>query len=148
MTEEFYHKNIFDDVVDVDLQFVEEESDAIGPKAKSGFNIFSFTDAVGARNKKDAWVLYQKALASGMVPEEIFWKIVWAIKTMLLAKVTKSADEADMKPFPYSKAKSNLVNFKEGDLESLSQSLLVGYHNARRGKGEIGTLVEKTILSL
>lgn len=148
MNEEFYHKNIFGDVVDVDLAFEEGEEDLVGAKGRSDFNIFALTDAVGARDKRNAWVLYRKALASGMVPEEVFYKVVWQVKSLLLAKNTKSADEAGMKPYPYSKAKGYLRNFKDSDLENLSQELVIGYHNSRRGKGEMETFVEKTLLSL
>jgi hypothetical protein len=150
MTEEFYHKNIFGEVVDInlaDLPAGGEDDDQIKAK-RSDFNIFSLTDAIGARDKKNAWVLYQKALAGGMAPDEIFWKVVWAIKTMLIAKCTNSAEEAEMKPFPYSKAKSNLKNFKDGELEQISENLVVGYHNARRGIGEIDSLIEKILLGL
>lgn len=112
------------------------------------FNIFALTDAIGARKKRDAWVLYQKALASGMVPEEIFWKLVWQAKTMLIAERTKTVAETDMKPYPYQKAKEFLRNFKAGEVEKLSESLMLGYHKARRGEGEIECLVEKTLLSL
>lgn len=125
-----------------------EEIDAIGPQARSDFNIFALTDAIGARRKRDAWVLYQKALASGMVPEEVFYKLVWQVKTMLIASRTKTAEEADMKSFPYSKAKGFLKNFETSELVNLSESLVLGYHKARRGEGEIETLVEKTLLSL
>jgi len=145
--EEFYHKDIFGHVVDLNLAEAEEEYSEIKDK-KSDFNIFLLTDAIGARDKKNAWVLYQKALASGLVAEEIFWKVVWVVKTMLLAKRTKSAEEAEMKAFPYNRAKGNLKNFKEGELEKISEDLVVGYHNARRGIGEIGTLIEKTLLGL
>src|SRR3989338_6056678 len=117
-------------------------------KSSSTFNIFALTDAIGGRNKREAWMLYRKALASGQVPEEIFYRIFWQVKTMLLACCTKSAEEADMKPFPYSKAKSFLKNFKPNELEKLSEALVVGYHQARRGEEEIETFIEKTILSL
>lgn len=114
----------------------------------SAFNIFSFTDAIGARNKREAWMLYQKALASGMVAEELFYKFVWQVKIMLLASRTNSALEADMKDYPYRKAKGFLKNFKSMELERLSEKLVLGYHSVRRGEGEIETFVEKTILSL
>src|ERR1035437_8334500 len=146
MSEEFYHKDIFGSVVDLDLQ-AEEESD-IGPKARSEFNIWALTDAIAERKKKDAWVLYQKALASGMAAEEIFWKLVWVIKSLLIAQKTKNYTETDMKEYPYKKAKSNLKNFKEGELEKLSENLVTGLHNARRGEGDIDGLIEKTLLSL
>lgn len=145
--EEFYEKNLFGETVNASFKQVEEE-DLIGPKARADFNIFALTDAIGARRKRDAWVLYQKALAAGMVAEEVFFKLVWQIKTMLIASATSSAIEADMKPFPYNKAKGFLRNFKPGELERLSQNLVLDYHKARRGEGEIETLVEKVLLRL
>lgn len=126
----------------------DEEEDLIGPQARADFNIFALTDAIGARKKKDAWVLYQKALAAGMAPEEVFYKLVWQAKTMLVAKNTSSVAETDMKPYPYSKAKGFLKNFKDGEIERMSEALVLGYHAARSGKGEIETLVEKTLLKL
>jgi hypothetical protein len=142
---EMYSANLFGEKVEVPK---EEEEDLIGPKARAEFNIFALTDAIGARKKRDAWVLYQKALASGMAPEEVFWKLVWQSKTMLIAQNTKSISETDMKPFPYNKAKGFLKNFKPGEIEKFSESLVLGYHKARRGEGEIESLVEKTLLRL
>jgi len=147
MEEEFYHKDIFGSVIDLDLQ-AEEEEFSIGPKARNEFNIWALTDAIAERKKKDAWVLYQKALASGMVAEEIFWKLVWVVKSLLVAEKTKNYTETDMKEYPYKKAKANLKNFKAGELEQLSEKLVIGLHNARHGEGDIGGLIEKVLLSL
>ena len=153
MTDEFYHKNIFGTVVDTNLTG-EERSDldansqglALGSRRE--FNIFALTDTLGARQRKEAWILYQKALSAGLSAEEIFFKIVWQVKSMLIASRTRSVEETDMKAFPYNKAKSFLKNFKPGELEKLSESLAVGYHRARRGEVEIETLIEKLLLSL
>ena len=112
------------------------------------FNIFSLTDAIGARNKREAWMLYRKALASGMVPEEVFFKLVWQVKTMLIASRTRSAEEAEMKTFPYNKAKGFLRNFKASELEKLSEALVKSYHELRRGYKDAETVVEKALLSL
>lgn len=142
---EMYSTNLFGEKIEV---IEEKEEDLIGPQARSDFNIFALTDAIGARKKRDAWVLYQKATASGMAPEEIFWKLVWQGKTMLIAENTKTVAETDMKPYPYTKAKGFLKNFKAGEVEKFSENLIVGYHRARRGEGEIETLVEKTLLKL
>ena len=147
MDEEFFQQDIFGNTVKVALENPLEE-DAIGPKARGDFNVFTLTDAIGARDKREAWVLYQKALASGMVAEEIFYKLFWQTKTMLLAKRTRNAEEAEMKSFPYSKAKSFLKNFKEGEIEKLSEELVKGYHQVRRGEGEMETLIEKFLLKL
>jgi DNA polymerase III delta subunit len=116
--------------------------------AKPFFNPFSITDAIASRDKRNAWILFEKALLSGQVADEIFWRVVWQIKTLLIAKQTRSATEADLKPFVYSKAQSALRNWKDGELEQLSENLTVGYLRARRGEGEIETLLEKILLKL
>lgn len=148
MIEEFYHKDIFGEVVDINLGEVDEDEKPLVDKKGREFNIFALTDALGARNKKEAWTTYQKALAAGLSAEEIFFKIFWQVKSMLLASKTKNVSETDMKAFPYSRAKSFLKNFKPGELEKLSEDLVIGYHQARRGEGEMETLVEKIILDL
>ena len=144
--EEFYHKDIFGTTVDISLG--EEEESSVGSKAKVDFNIFTLTDAFGARKKREAWVLYRQALSKGVSSEEVFWKLVWQVKTLLLADRTKNAEEADMKVFPYNKAKSFLKHWKKGELENLSENLVVGYHQTRLGKEEMETFIEKTILNL
>lgn len=149
MEEEFYHKDLFGTVVDINLSEVEEDDEKL-PVDKRGreFNIFALTDALGARDRKRAWIIYQEALAVGLSAEEVFFKIVWQVKSLLIASRTKSVAETDMKAFPYSKAKGYLKNFKPGELEQLSENLVTGYYKARRGEGEVETLVEKTILGL
>ncbi|MDO8589908.1 MAG: hypothetical protein Q7R69_01375 [bacterium] len=149
MTDEFYHKDIFGAVVDINLGAVEETGDKqLFDKKGREFNIFALTDALGARNKKDAWILYQKALSAGLSAEEVFFKIVWQVKSLLIASKTKNVGETDMKVFPYNKAKSFLENFKPGELEKLSEDLVIGYTLSRRGEGEVETLVEKILLKL
>jgi len=148
MADEFYHKDIFGTVVDVNLGAIEEDEKPLLDKKGREFNIFALTDALGAKKKKEAWILYQKALAAGLSAEEVFFKIVWQVKSMLIASKTKSVAETDMKAFPYSKAKSFLKNFSTSELQNLSENLVIGYHQARIGKGEIETLVEKMLLSL
>ena len=148
MTEEFYHKDIFGTIVDIDLGAVEEDEALPLDKKGREFNVFAITDALGARDKKLAWVLYQKALAAGLSAEEVFFKLFWQVKSMLLASRTNSVSETDMKPFPYSKAKSFLKNFKPKELEKFSEDLVTGYYEARRGEGDVETLVEKTLLKL
>jgi hypothetical protein len=149
MTEEFYHKDLFGTVVDIDLAVKEDEEEKpLLDKKGREFNIFALTDAIGARDRKRAWIIYQSALAAGLSAEEIFFKVVWQVKSMLIAVKTKSVAETDMKAFPYSKAKGFLKNFKPGELEKLSEDLVIGYYNTRRGVGEVETFVEKILLKL
>ena len=145
---EAYATNLFGESPAEKGQTLSTEPTGLTLRAQGEFNIFALTDAIGARKKRDAWVLYHKALASGMVAEEVFYKLVWQVKTMLIASKTKSVAETDMKAFPYNKAKSFLNNFKPGEIERMSGDLMLGYHQVRRGEGEIETLVEKTLLKL
>ena len=148
MTQEFYHKDIFGAVVDINPSALEDIEKMPLDKKGNEFNIFSLTDAVGARNKKEAWVLYQKALLAGVSAEEIFFKLFWQVKSMLIVSKVKGVGETDMKPFTYNKAKSFLKNFTQNELEKLSEDLVTGYILARRGGGEIETLIEKILLGL
>ena len=141
-----YQTDIFGGRVEVKP---EETTDFFSAEGKTfDGNIFILTDAIGARDKRQAWVLYRKALLSGQAAEEIFWRVTWIVKSMHLASRTKDFTETDMKEFPYRKAKQFNKNFKEGELENISESLVVGYHNARRGLEEIELLLEKVILGL
>lgn len=146
MNDEFYKENLFGE--EVNFGFEEEEDEKVQKGTKETFNIFALTDAIGGRDKKNAWVIYEKALASGMSADEIFWRVMWGVKTMILASKTKDVSETDMKPFPYNKAKSFLRNWKTEELEALSENLVIGYHEARRGNGPMETMIEKFLLSL
>ena len=147
-------KNLFgetvasEDLFGGERQGLKDDSQGLALKSRGEFNIFALTDAIGRRNKREAWVIYRKALASWMVAEEVFYKVFWQVKTMLLASRTKTAEEAEMKPYPYSKAKSFIKNFKPGELELLSENLVKGYHRVRRGEEETETFIEKTLLGL
>lgn len=150
MAEEFYSKNLFGEEVNVGLLNETEEEPARTAEGfqSGGFNIFPLTDAIGERDKRKAWVVYEQALNSGMVADEIFWRVMWGVKALLLTYKTSSAEESGLNPFVYKKSKSFLKNWKLEELENLSESLVVGYHNARRGVGEMETMIEKIILSL
>ncbi|MBX4200117.1 hypothetical protein KW790_01485 [Candidatus Parcubacteria bacterium] len=147
MTEEYYKKNIFGEVVDLD-RALEEEPEEIKSGKKAEFNVFTLTDAISERNKRNAWITYERALASGLAAEEIFWRVVWGVKNILIAAKTNSALDAGMNPFVYRKSKGALNKWKVEELEDLSEKLVVGYHEARRGEVEIETFLEKILLNL
>lgn len=145
--DEFYGQNLFGEEVNVGLEEPADEVE-LGEKDDKRFNIFLLTDAIGARDKRGAWVIYQKALASGMVADEIFWRVMWGVKAMLLAEKANGVEETGLNPFVYKKNRTFLKNWKRTELEELSEKLVIGYHNARRGLGDIDSLLEKTILSI
>lgn len=115
---------------------------------KAEFDRFALSDALGRRSKKDAWVLLQKALDMGGVPEEIHGMLFWQVKSMILALSSKTAGEAGLNPFVFRKSLSFAKNFTEEELKNLSSRLVSIYHEARRGGDELAIALEKFVLSI
>ena len=111
-------------------------------------DFFEFADALGRRDKRGLWVLYQDALAEQVPAEEVHGIFYWQVKSMLLAKKSKTADEAGMKPYPFQKSKEHGRNYKDGELENISSSLVSMYHEAHRGNTDFFVALEKFILEL
>lgn len=116
--------------------------------SKAEFNIFSLTDAFGKRDKKKLWVLYQRALQTDAMPEEIHGILFWQLKSMLLASGTKSAGEAGVAPFVFTKAKNFLKSYSAEELRALSSTLVRMYHDAHRGIHDFEIALERFILTL
>ncbi len=111
-------------------------------------DFFEFADALGRRDKRGLWVLFQDALAEQVSAEEINGIFFWQVKSMLLAKKCKTAEEAGMKSFPFQKAREYSRNYKDGELEKLSSELAGMFHEAHRGNIDFHVALEKFILSL
>ena len=111
-------------------------------------DFFEFSNALGKRDKRELWVLYQDALSEQVPAEEVHGIFFWEVKSMLLAKKCKTAEEANMKPFPFQKARECSRNYKDGELENLSSKLVSMYHEAHRGNIDFFVALEKFILEL
>lgn len=112
------------------------------------FNAFAMADSLAKRDKKTLWLQLQEAKAAGLSAEEIIGTLWWQLKTMRLAARTASAQEAELKDFPYNKAKRALSNFADGRIEQLSRELLEVYHQARAGKKDIDLSLEAWVLGV
>ena len=115
---------------------------------KVAFNMFAITDALGARNQKRLWLLYQQALRNNVVSEELHGILFWQIKSILLALTSKDAKEAGLNPFVYTKAKNYAKNFTLTELKKISSQLVVIYHQAHRGEVDFDSALEKFFLSI
>ena len=111
-------------------------------------DFFEFADALGRRDKKGLWVLYQDALKEQVPSEEVHGIFFWQTKSMLLGKLSNNPDEAGMKPYPYQKVKEYGKNYKDGELENISSKLVSMYHEAHRGNVDFPVALEKFILEL
>lgn len=116
--------------------------------AKESFNIFALGDALSRKDKKSLWVLYMRARKGGVLAEEIIGTLFWQLKTLRLAAMAGSAEEAGMKDFPYRKAKGALKNFKEDELQKLSDDLVLLYHQGHGGETDIDLALEKWVLGV
>jgi len=115
---------------------------------KEEFNVFALSDAIGRRDRKKAWVLFQQAVAGGLAAENIHGTIFWAVKSILLASGAKTAKEAGLNPFVFSKSVSFAKNFEDEELKNISSRLVSIYHDAHRGGTELGVALELFILSV
>ena len=117
-------------------------------KKEKPFNVFSLTEILGRRDKRGLWVLYQKALAQGLVPEGIHGVLFWQIKAMLAAVLVKSAAEAGFKPFVFQKLRAFAKNYSVPELKNLSAKMVAVYHNSRRTGPSLDIALEKLILEI
>lgn len=95
--------------------------------------IFSVTDALARRDRRGLWIEYWRAMLNGLDPEDVFWKLQWQVKNMLLAAGSKDAAEAALHPFVFGKARAGAANFKHIELISYSSKLLDLWANAHAG---------------
>lgn len=117
-------------------------------KNKKDFNIFALADALGMRDKKRLWVLYQRAILSGLSPEEIHPILLWQVKAMILGSENKDANEAGLNPFVFRKSLGFAKNFKKEELVGLSRKLVFLYHDARLGKTDFDIALERFVLEV
>lgn len=125
-----------------------EKHEEVVAAVKDRFNAFSLADALAKKDKKSLWLLLQQAQQVGLPSEEIIGILWWQLKSLRLAQYTTSTTQAGMKDFPYNKAKRSLHLFKEDELEKLSQSLLLVYHDGHKGKKDIALALEQWTLSM
>lgn len=109
---------------------------------------FAMADALGARNQKRLWTLYQQALRHDVVSEELHGILFWQVKSMLLATLSKDVKESGLNPFVYSKAKNYAKNFTLGELKKISSQLVAMYHQAHRGEVPFDVALEKFFLTI
>ncbi len=110
------------------------------------FNNFSLCDALLAKNKKDLWVLYQKASRFGVPTQELVNVLLWQIR-VLLSVLHASEKDAGLKPFVVTKAKKALSLFTQDALEGYVKDLVSMSHDQKRGD-DIKNSFERFILNL
>jgi len=118
----------------------------IGEERK--FNVFALTDALGERNRKKLWVLYQEALRADVPAEDVFWRLQWMVKHLLFFKKAKDPASSELKGYARSKIQNYAKNFSVEDLEKISGELVALFHSARRGEGEMEIGMERFVFGI
>ena len=121
------------------------QAEQLDPEA---IKLFALADAFGNRDRQRAWLLYHDAHRDEIAAEEVFWKFVWKVKTLLLVETARAGSALPLKPYPLSQARRQLKNYKTGELARLSARLVRLYHDARRGLTDFDFAVERLILEL
>jgi len=115
---------------------------------KTEFNIFTLTDALGERDREKLWVLYQRAERAGIKSGEIFWKMVWQVKNMIVASTAKDPQSTNLKPFVFSKALKASRNFSLIELKNLANNLADLLANTYPESEEFNAGLEKIVLTI
>jgi hypothetical protein len=85
------------------------------------------------KDRKGAWVNYQKSLRAGNAPEAIHGALFWQVKTVLLAK-----KEGGWNKFA--------KNYSEEELDKILAALVKMYHDIRTDGGDLEISLEKFLL--
>lgn len=110
------------------------------------FNIFSLSDALGRRDKKNLWLLYMQALEYASV-EEINGVLLWQIKNMILVARSGGTQVEGMKPFVFKKTQGFVQNYSIEELVTTMKKFTTAFHR-RDTYNTLEVQVEKIILSL
>ncbi len=85
---------------------------------------FSFTDAVIARNKKDAWIEFMALRNKQVEMMSITSGLIWAMKSLLLVLTQKDVSNTGLNPYVYSKMSKKVSVWKVSEAQAFLRSLL------------------------
>lgn len=125
-----------------------DATQSLSASGRKKFDIFSLTDAFGKRDKKQLWVLYQKAKLNNISDEEVHGILFWQVKSMILSLNAKDAKESGLNPFAFRKSLGFLKNYSESELKKFSQLLVSLYHDTRKGIHEMDIALERFIIGI
>lgn len=123
-----------------------QEFNLVKKEEKNKFNIFSLSDALGNRNRKKLWVIYQNCKNNNISDEEVHGILFWSLKSLILSKNSNGAKESGLNPFVFKKNLKFSENYSNEELENLMSKLISLYHDARRGIKPLDIALEQFVL--
>ena len=111
---------------------------------KTSNEIFALSDAIYARDKKNAWVSFQ-TLSQTSAVEEIHGTLLWAVKMM---RVYPYANDLGIKPFVASNANRASKKYTPNEIDNMHRQLVHIYHDAHNGKLDFNIALENWLIGL
>lgn len=115
---------------------------------KPDFNIFALTNDLGARDRERLWLDYHRARRAKVEPLDIFWKLLWQVKSMLIASRAQDITKTELKPAVAARAARASRNFKPEELTAMLTELTAMYHETFLKSDDFNFRLEKFILSV
>jgi len=112
------------------------------------FNIFAFTNDLGARDRERLWLDYHRALRAKVEPLDVFWKLLWQVKSMIIASRAQDITKTELKPAVAARAARASRNFKPEELTAMLTELTAMYHETFLKSDDFNFRLEKFILSV
>jgi len=110
-------------------------------------NIFDLAQALGERDVKKLWSLYQYKVKT-VRPEEIHGILWWQMKSILISSKTGTPSGSGLKPFVFQKAAYYSKKYSKLELEEKSNDLINMIHESRRSGLSLDISLERFILSI
>lgn len=118
--------------------------------------IFNLTDAHGLSERAKAWQIYTTLLGAGMEPENIFWRLISHIKTVLSVSslVERGVAMGDIPrmtkahPFVVKKAAAAALRISGDKLKKQHTSLVLLDFQTKQSRGDMALGLERILLSI
>ncbi|MEK7599244.1 MAG: hypothetical protein AAB474_02225 [Patescibacteria group bacterium] len=115
---------------------------------------FELADLFVKKRRREAYVCFHRNLAGGVAVQELFWKLWWQIKTLLVVAGYKKdglnlfeiKQKTGFHPFVIQKASAALLNFSSKELEKIWDELFSIWVDSRIGISELSPRLERLIL--
>lgn len=117
---------------------------------KSDFSAFALADAAMVRDRKTAWVEFEKSRRKGEAMEALHGMLFWAFKTLTAVATLPKADAlaSGIKANSYSSGLRGMEKYKPAEICSRLDELKDMYHRAHRGECDLEYSLEQFLLQL
>lgn len=117
---------------------------------KNDFSAFALADAAMVRDRKTAWVEFEKSRRKGEAMEALHGMLFWAFKTLTAVATLPKADAlaSGIKANSYASGLRGMERYKPAEICARLDDLKDMYHRAHRGECDLEYSLEQFLLQL